>query len=87
MDKLICVGFAILELRKLHMYETYYDKLQRFFRQENLKLHYIDTNGMILSMGTENFINDLKNLEHKIDFNNLDENHELFSNRNKKSNW
>ena len=28
MDKPIDIGFAILELIKLHMYETYYDKLQ-----------------------------------------------------------
>ena len=28
MDKAIYVGFAVLELSKLHMYETYYDTLQ-----------------------------------------------------------
>ena len=28
LDKAIYVGFAILEWSKLHMYETYYDKLQ-----------------------------------------------------------
>ena len=28
MDKPIYLGFAILELSKLHMYETYYDTLQ-----------------------------------------------------------
>ena len=49
MDKSIYVGFAILELSKLHMYETYYDTLQPYFSQENLQLHYIDTDGMILS--------------------------------------
>ena len=31
MDKPIHVGFAILELSKLHMYETYYDRLQPYF--------------------------------------------------------
>ena len=39
MDKAIYVGFAILELSKVHMYETYYDTLQPYFGQENLKLH------------------------------------------------
>ena len=63
MDKAIYVGFAILELSKLHMYETYYDTLQPYFGQENLQLHYIDTDGMILSTKTENIIKDLKNLE------------------------
>ena len=39
---------------------------------------------MILSMKTENIIKDLKNLEDIFDFSNLGENHELFSNKNKK---
>ena len=84
MDKAIYVGFAILELSKLHMYETYYDTLQPYFGQENLQLHYVDTDGMILSMKTKDIIKDLKNLENIFDFSNLDENHELFSNKNKK---
>ena len=39
---------------------------------------------MILSMRTENIIKDLKILEDIFDFSNLDENHELYSNRNEK---
>ena len=84
MDKAIYVGFSILELSKLHMYETYYDTLQPYFGQENLQLHYIDTDGVILSMKTKDIIKDLKNLEDIFDFSNLDENHELFSEKNKK---
>ena len=87
MDKVIYVGFAILELNKLHMYETYCDKLRAHFDQENLQLHYIDTDGMIymiLSTKTENIIKDSKKLEDIFDFSSLDENHELLSERNKK---
>ena len=84
MDKAIYVGFAILELSKLRMYETYYDTLQPYFGQKNLQLHYIHTDGMILSMKTKDIIEDLKNLEDIFDFSNLDENHDLFSNKNKK---
>ena len=39
---------------------------------------------MILSMKTQNIINDLKNLENIFDFSNMEEKHELFSNKNKK---
>ena len=39
---------------------------------------------MILSMRTENIIKDLKNLEDIFDFTNFYENHELYSNKNKK---
>ena len=66
------------------MYETYYDTLQPYFGKENLQLHYIDTDGMILSMRTENIIKDLKNLEDIFDFSNLGKNHELYSDKNKK---
>ena len=66
------------------MYENYYYTLQPFFGQESLQLHYIDTDGMFLSMKTKDIIKDLKNLEDIFDFSNLDKYHELFSNRNKK---
>ena len=41
MDKPVYLGFTVLELSKLLMYETYYDKLQPYFVQENIQLHYI----------------------------------------------
>ena len=66
------------------MYETYYDKLQPYFGQENLKFYYMGCDGFVLSIATQNIKNDLKNLEDLFDFSNLSENHELFSNKNKK---
>ena len=39
---------------------------------------------MIFSMKTENIIKSLNKLEDIFDFSNLDENHELFSSKNKK---
>ena len=84
MDKPIYLGFAILQLSKLHMYETYYDTLQPYFRQENLQLHYMDCDSFVLSIKSENIIKDLKNLEDIFDFSNIDENHELYSEMNKK---
>ena len=44
----------------------------------------MDTDSFILSVITKDIIKDLKNLEDKFDFSNLDEDHELFSNENKK---
>ena len=61
-----------------------YDKLQPYFGQENIKLHYMDCDSFVLSIETENKINNLKNLGDLFDFSNLDKNHELFSNKNKK---
>ena len=84
MDKAIYVGFAILELSKIHMYETYQDKLQLYFGLEILQLHYIDIDRLMLSMSTQNIIKDSKVLEDLFDFSNLDKNHELYSNKTKK---
>ena len=83
MDKPIYLGLSVLELNKLLLYETYYDKLQPYFRQENLHLQYMDTDSFVLSVNTKDIIKDLKNLEAIFHFSNLDENQELFSNKNK----
>ena len=66
------------------MCETYYDKLHPYFGEKNLQLHYMDTDSFGLSVKTKDIINDLNNLEDLIDLSNLNENHELFSNKNKK---
>ena len=84
MDKPIYLGFAKLQSSKIHMYEIYYDILQPYFGQENIQLHYIDTDAFALSVNTNDIIRDLKILEVVFDFSNLDENHDLFSNKNKK---
>ena len=84
MDKPIYLGFSVLELSKLLMYETYYDILQPYFGQEKIQLHYMDCDSFVLSIETENIINDLKDLEDIFDFSNLNKNHKLFSKKNKK---
>ena len=84
MDTPIYLGFPVLELSKLHMYETYYDKPQPYFGQENIQLHYIDADAFVLSVNTEDIIIDLNKLGDIFDFINLNENHEIFRNKNKK---
>ena len=86
MDEPNYLVFAILEVSELHIYETYYDKSRRYFGQENSQLHYIDTDAFVLNLNTEDIMKDLKNLEHIFDFNNLHENHELFS-KKIKNDW
>ena len=70
MDKSICLGFAILEMKKLLMYETYYAKLQPFFGEKKLQLHFMDTDSFVLSVNTKDNILDFKNLEDIFDFSN-----------------
>ena len=84
MDKSIHLGFTVLEWSKLLMYETYYDKLQPYFNQENFQLHYMDIDSFVSSVNTKDIVKDLKKLEGMFDFSNLDKNHELFSNKKNK---
>ena len=44
----------------------------------------MDTDSFVLSVNTKDIIKDLKNFEDIFDFSNLDENQELFTNKNKK---
>ena len=87
MDKLIYLEFSVLKLSKLLVYEFYYDTLQPYIGQENIHLHYVDTDAFVLSLNTKDTIKDLKILEDIFDFSNLDKNHELFSKKKQKSNW
>ena len=66
------------------MYETYYDKLQPYFGQQNVHIHYMDTDSFNLSVNTKDIIKDFKNLEDIFELSNIDKNHELFSHKNKK---
>ena len=83
--KPIYVGFCVLELSKLLMYEWYYDRMQPYFGEDNLELHYLDTNSFIFSFKPiKSLIEDLKHFKEDFDFSDLDPSHELYSEANKK---
>ena len=88
MEKPIYLGFCILDLSKLLMYETYYDKLQKYFGIDGIQIHYQDTDAFIMSIKTTDLVNDLCNLQKQykkmFDFSNLNKEHRLFSNELKK---
>ena len=84
MDQPIHLGFAMLELSKLLVYETFYKRLQPYFGGKLIECPYLDTNSFVLSVNSSNFIKILKNVEDLFDFSNWSENHELFSNKNTK---
>ena len=50
LDKPIYLGFSIVELSEILVYETFYDKLQPNFGQENIQLHFMDTDSFVLSV-------------------------------------
>ena len=84
-DKPIYLGFTVLELSKLLMYEFYYNKLQPYW-QNKIHLHYMDTDSFILSFDTnhQELINFLQENKDEFDFSELDKSHELYNPINKK---
>ena len=73
MEKPIYLGFVISELSKSLMYEANYDKLQKYFTQDSIQLHYQDTNSFVLSVETKDIVGDLSKLQDQynlIDFSN-----------------
>ena len=81
--KPIYLGFAISELNKVILYEKYYHKLQSYFRQKNLVLHYMDCDSFVLSIRAEKFVIDLEKLEDSIDFSKLKKDRDFFTNKHK----
>ena len=84
-DKPIYLGFTVLELSKLLMYEFYYNKLQPYWKQ-SIQLHNMDTDSFILSFDTnhQELINFLQQNKDEFDFSELHKSHELFDPINKK---
>ena len=66
LDKPIYLGFSVLELSNLLLYETYFDKLQPYVGQANIQLHYMDTDSFVLSVNTKDAIADLKKIRRYI---------------------
>ena len=84
-DKPIYLGFTVLELSKLLMYEFYYNKLQPYWKQ-SIQLHYMDTDSFILSFDTnhQELINFLQENKDEFDLSELDKSNELYDPINKK---
>ena len=56
MGRPIYIGVDVLELSKLHMYETNYDKLQPYFEQIKFQINYMDCDFFVLSIETQSII-------------------------------
>ena len=84
-DKPIYLGFSVLELSKLLMYEFYYHTSEPYW-QNKVQLHYMDTDSFILSFNANNreLRNFLQENKDEFDFSELDKSHEFYDPINKK---
>ena len=84
-DKPFYLGFTVLELSKLLMYEFYYNTLEPHW-QNKVQLHYMVTDSFVISFDSqlENLIEFLKQNKDDFDFSELDNAHQLYNPTNKK---
>ena len=80
-EKPIYLAF-FLDLSKLLMYETYYDKLENYFGRNSIHLHYQDTDGFIFCVKTKDLLKVLEKVQELcklFDFSILNKEHQLYS--------
>ena len=75
----IIIGFAVLELSKLKMYQTWYE--MKDICGDKLKLLYHDTDSFIYSIEIPSNIEHFKQLKHMFDFSNYDKEHSLYNSK------
>ena len=85
MNKPIYLGFSILEISKILMYELWYDYMKPKYN-DNVKLCYMDTDSFVMYIKTNDFYKDISNdVECKFDTSNYITNHRpLLIGKNKK---
>ena len=81
-NKPIYIGFCVLEISKLLMFDSYYNRIQPMFK--DVKLTYIDTDSFVLHIIDSNIYKILKENEDLFDFSNYPKEHILYSTANKK---
>ncbi|HRP37908.1 MAG TPA: hypothetical protein PLS50_08945, partial [Candidatus Dojkabacteria bacterium] len=83
LDKPISVGFAILELSKVLMYDFHYNTMKPKYG-ENLKLLFTDTDSLCYEIKTDDIYKDMATMKHLFDFSEYPHDHPLFDPTNKK---
>ena len=85
LDKPIYIGFTVLELSKLAMYEFHYLHMLPKYGPHRLKLCFTDTDSLLYEIKTEDIYEDMKaDLDQWYDTSDYAPNHPLYSEKNKK---
>ena len=82
LNKPLYVGFSVLELSKLHMYNFHYDKMLP--RYERVNLCFTDTDSLLYEIETEDIYADMALSSDDYDFSAYPPHHPLYSSANKK---
>jgi len=66
LNKPIIVGFSILDISKIRMYDFYYNTIKRKYN-DKAKLLYTDTDSLIMHIETEDLFKDFTEYKHELD--------------------
>ena len=84
MHKPIYLGLSMLDIRKILMYEFWYDYMKPKYN-DNVKLCYMDTDSFVMNIKTEDFCKDIANdVEKRFDTSNYEVHRPLPTGKNKK---
>jgi hypothetical protein len=84
LDKPMAVGFTVLELSKLTMYEYHYCHMMEVYGPERAQLCYTDTDSLLYEIQTDNIYDDMAQQLHRYDTSDYPKDHSLYSLTNKK---
>lgn len=84
MNKPVCVGFSVLELAKLKMFELHYDNFKAKLGNR-VELLYTDTDSLIYNIQTPDITTTLAEFSDIMDFSNYDPNHPLYNTQYEKT--
>ena len=76
--KPLAVGFSILELSKLFMYQSYYDVFRKNFGPKRISLCFSDTDSFLFQVKSKNLELEKRKLKHIFDFSKYPKSHPLF---------
>ena len=84
MNKPIYLGLSILEIRKILMYEFWYDYMKPKYK-DNVRLGYMDTDSFVMHIKTNDFYKDIAgDVKNRFDTSNYEANRPLPTGKNKK---
>ena len=83
LNKPIQLGFTILDLSKLHMYQFLYDVIYKQFTSKRAQLLMTDTDSFYLGITSPNVDTELKLISNHLDLSNYDQNHWLYCDTNR----
>lgn len=85
MNKPMIVGVCILELSKLHMYNFYYNVMQKIFGENRLRLLFTDTDSLCMEIQTDDFHSEIvkNNAQSYFDWSNYPTDHPMYDKKGK----